>query len=175
MNPIEKISKGEIKGTLKIVLDIHRDHRGEIWTTYEENYCDYTFVSDKVTISRFGVLRGFHGDAGTAKLITCLSGQIQLALLDLRKNSNTYGKVETHIISDSEPCLILVPEGVVNAHLCLTDKCVFHYKWSKKYEGPEKQVTIAWDDPDVGIDWMIKSPILSDRDKNGKSFKGIYL
>jgi len=176
MNPVKmKIPSEKIDGSIKILLDIHKDSRGEIWTTHEEDYCDYSFVSDKVTISTRGALRGFHGDSDTAKLITCLSGKIQLSLLDLRRGSRTYGNVETHIIDDSEPTLILVPEGVVNAHLCLSDKCVFHYKWSKKYAGPSAQVTIAWDDPDLGVDWIIKNPILSDRDKIGKRFSGTFL
>jgi dTDP-4-dehydrorhamnose 3,5-epimerase len=176
MNPVEKIVNSSlIEGSCKIILDIHKDNRGEIWTTYEEDYCDYSFVSDKVTISTKGVLRGFHGDADTAKLITCLSGKIQLALLDLRKNSKTYGNVEVHIIDEENPALVLVPPGVVNAHLCLSDRCVFHYKWSKKYAGPDKQITISWDDPDVNVDWLIKKPILSKRDKEGQSFVGSYL
>ena len=176
MNPVQKIIHSTlIDGSCKIFLDIHKDDRGEIWTTYEEDYCDYSFVSDKVTISTKGVLRGFHGDEDTAKLITCLSGKIQLALLDLRKDSKTYGNVETHIIDDKEPALVLVPEGVLNAHLCLSDRCVFHYKWSQKYAGPENQVTVAWNDPDVGIDWLIKDPILSERDKVGLSLKEAQL
>ena len=68
-----------------------------------------------------------------------------------------------------------MPEGVLNAHLCLSDRCVFHYKWSQKYTGPENQVTVAWNDPDVGIDWLIKDPILSERDKVGKSLKEAQL
>ena len=128
-----------------------------------------------MTISRLGVLRGFHGDAHTAKLITCLSGQIQLAVLDLRKGSSTYGKSDHFIISDCEPTVVIVPEGCANAHLCLSDKCVFYYKWSKSYQGPDAQVTIAWNDPDINIPWIIEKPILSERDKQGVSFSGVFL
>jgi len=63
----------------------------------------------------------------------------------------------------------------VNAHLCLSDKCVFYYKWSEEYVGPENQVTIAWDDPEIDVDWAIENPILSERDKNGTSFDGVVL
>ncbi len=176
MNPVKEIYQSDIiAGSTKIVLDTYHDERGEIWTTYEEDYCSYRFVADKLTISKKDVLRGFHGDSDTAKLISCLSGKIQLALLDLRKDSSTYGNVETHILSAKEPSLVLVPEGVVNAHLCLSDICIFHYKWSKKYTGPDNQVTIAWNDPEIDIEWKTKNPILSERDKNGKKFKGMYL
>ena len=164
-----------IEGVSKINLDTFQDVRGEIWTLYSKEYCDYEFVADKITISRFGVLRGFHGDPHTAKLISCLSGQFQLAIIDTRKNSPTYGNVEEYLISDNEPAVVVVPAGCVNAHLCLSDKCVFYYKWSREYNGPESQVTVAWDDSDANVSWLIKSPILSERDKNGKRLKGIEL
>ena len=176
MKIIKEITKSEkIKDLLSIKLDTFQDYRGEIWTVYSEEYTDLKFVADKITISRFGVLRGLHGDPHTAKLIACLSGQIQLAVLDLRKDSETYGNVETFLISDYDPTVVIVPAGCVNAHLCLSDKCVFYYKWSEQYKGPDEQVTIAWDDPELNIDWVIDNPILSERDKNGVPHKGVFL
>jgi len=176
MNIIKDIVKSEkIDGVSKINLDTFQDFRGEIWTLYSKEYCEYEFVADKITISRFGVLRGFHGDPHTAKLISCLSGQFQLVVVDTRKDSPTYGNVEEYLISDNEPCVVIVPAGCVNAHLCLSDKCVFYYKWSKEYNGPDSQVTISWDDPDIGVKWMIENPILSERDINGKPLKGIKI
>ena len=176
MKIVKEITKSErIKDLVSIKLDTFQDYRGEIWTVYSEEYTDLKFVADKITISRFGVLRGLHGDPHTAKLIACLSGQIQLAVLDLRKDSETYGNVETFLISDYDPTVVIVPAGCVNAHLCLSDKCVFYYKWSEHYKGPDEQVTIAWDDPELDIDWVIDNPILSERDKNGISYKGVFL
>ena len=176
MKIVKEIKKSErIKDLVSIKLDTFQDYRGEIWTVYSEEYTDLKFVADKITISRFGVLRGLHGDPHTAKLIACLSGQIQLAILDLRKDSETYGNVETFLISDYDPTVVIVPAGCVNAHLCLSDKCVFYYKWSEQYKGPDEQVTIAWDDPELNIDWVIDNPILSERDKNGVPHKGVFL
>ncbi len=176
MNIIKKITDSKkIDGVSKIDLDTFRDNRGEIWTLYSKEYCDYEFVADKITISRFGVLRGFHGDPHTAKLISCLSGQFQLAIVDTRKESPTYGNTEEYLISDNEPSVVVVPAGCVNAHLCLSDKCVFYYKWSKEYNGPDSQVTISWDDPDIDVSWAIENPILSERDKNGSKLKDILL
>jgi dTDP-4-dehydrorhamnose 3,5-epimerase len=171
----EEIKSKKINGLKSIKLDTFKDFRGEIWTVYSEEYADFRFVADKVSISRFGVLRGLHGDSHTAKLITCLHGQFQLAVLDLRKGSDTYGNVETFLITDNEPTVIFVPAGCANAHLSLSDKCVFYYKWSEHYQGPDNQITIAWDDPALNIDWAIQSPILSERDKNGTKFKGSTL
>ncbi len=100
---------------------------------------------------------------------------MRVSIVDTRKDSKTYGNVETYLVSDNEPMVVVVPAGCVNAHLCLSDKCVFYYKWSEHYKGPEEQVTISWDDPDIDVDWAIKSPILSERDKNGVPLLGISL
>ena len=179
MNVIKRYDHSDkIYGLCKISLDTFQDFRGEIWTLYSERgdeFCDHKFVADKITTSRLGVLRGFHGDPHTAKLVSCLSGQFQFAVADARKDSKTYGNVETYLISDNEPAVVVVPAGCVNAHLCLSDKCVFYYKWSEHYQGPDSQITIAWNDPDLAIDWTIQNPILSERDKNGIKFKGCVL
>ena len=171
----EKTQSENINDLYEIKLDTFEDFRGEIWTVYSEEHTDLNFVADKVTISKLGVLRGFHGDPHTAKLITCLSGKFQLSVVDLRRNSETYGNTETYMVSDEDPSVIIVPAGCVNAHLCLSDKCVFYYKWSEEYKGPDHQVTVAWDDPDLNVRWPIDEPILSERDKNGISYNGIYL
>ncbi len=176
MKVIKKIKYSKnINDLIEIKLDTFSDFRGEIWTLYSKEFTDINFVSDKITISRFGVLRGFHGDSQTTKLITCLSGQFQLSVVDLRKNSKTYGQTDTFLVSDCEPTVIIVPKGCVNAHLCLSDKCVFYYKWSEEYKGPDEQVTVDWNDPELNIDWVIKNPIVSERDKRGLTFKNIKL
>ena len=169
------VGSKKIAGMKITFLDTFQDERGEIWTIYSDKHTDLSFVEDKITISRFGVLRGFHGDSKTAKLISCLSGRIQLSVADLRKNSTTYGNVETFIISSDDPKIVEVPAGCINAHLCLSDKCIFHYKWSEKYEGPDEQVTVSWNDSDLNVGWIIKTPILSERDKNGTPSKELYL
>jgi len=168
-------TSNKIKDLFILKLDTFQDFRGEIWTIYSKEYSDLNYVTDKITISRFGVLRGFHGDPHTAKLVTCLSGQFQLAVADLRESSDTYGQSETFLISDNEPTIVFIPAGCVNAHLCLSDKCVFYYKWSEEYDGPDSQATVMWNDPVLDVDWVIKNPILSERDKNGKPYKEIRL
>lgn len=169
----EIIKNTKIKDLEVLRLDTFHDYRGEIWTVYSEEYCDTKFVADKISISNFGVLRGFHGDSNTAKLITCLSGQFQLCVADARKKSETYGNIETFFLDTQDPTVVLVPAGCINAHLSLSDKCVFYYKWSEVYQGPEKQVTVAWDDPDLNFEWAVQNPILSERDQRGILFKNI--
>jgi dTDP-4-dehydrorhamnose 3,5-epimerase len=175
----QTISKREessvIQGLETIYFDEFEDKRGRIWTPFENDYTHYQFITDKVTVSKKHVLRGFHGDSHITKYITCLNGSFQFAALDLRKNSSTYGNTISFIVKDTSPMAIVVPAGVVNAHLSLTDNCVFFYKWSGKYSGPENQVTISYKDPEIGIDWAVEDPIVSDRDRNGIPFRGIEL
>ena len=125
----------KINGLKKLNLDTFTDFRGDIWTTYTD--CDFLpkFTEDKVSISKKGILRGLHGDSEIDKLIICLYGEIELAVVDLRKNSNTYGNSRMFKLSDKKGCAIFVPAGCVNGHLCLSEKCVFFYKWPKPYTG----------------------------------------
>jgi len=79
-------------------------------------------------------------------------------------------------LNDKEGTAIFVPAGCVNGHLCLSDKCIFFYKWSKVYNGADKQVTVKWDDPNLNLNWKVENPILSKRDlEHSVLSKGIYL
>ncbi len=120
-------------------------------------------------------MRGLHGDSLTDKLITCIHGDLQLVIVDLRENSPTYMNQLSYRLSEDEPISIFVPKGCVNAHLCLSERCIFYYKWSKKYCGAENQVTIKYDDEKLAIKWLSDSPILSDRDKKGIKSEGVKL
>ena len=105
-----------------------------------------------------------------------MHGEIQLAVVDLRKDSSTYGNSMMFNLSDEKGSAIFVPAGCVNGHLCLSDKCIFFYKWSKPYNGADNQVTIKWDDPDLNLSWKINNPILSTRDeKHAIMYKGVFL
>lgn len=174
---VESVEKSnKIHGLKKLNLDTFSDFRGDIWTTYTD--CDFLprFVEDKVSVSAKNVLRGLHGDSQIDKLITCLHGSIQLAVLDLRKESKTYGNSVMFELTDKQGTAIFVPAGCVNGHLCLSDKCIFFYKWSKVYNGADNQVTIKWNDPNLDLNWEVKNPILSKRDIEHSVFaKGVYL
>ena len=165
-----------IKGMKILNLDTFTDFRGDIWTLYSD--CDFLprFVEDKVSVSKKDVLRGLHGDSEISKLILCLHGSIQVGVLDLRQGSSTYGNTEMFILSDEVGRAIYVPAGCVHGHLCLSEKCVFFYKWSKVYNGHANQVTVKWDDPSHNLDWKIKNPLLSSRDiEHATSPEGIFL
>ena len=64
--------------------------------------------------------------------------------------------------------MVLVPAGCLNGHLCLSDKCIFFYKWSEKYKQPDDQITVLWNDPELNISWPTDTPVLSERDRRAK-------
>lgn len=153
-----------------IIHDRFLDDRGELYTIYKESeFPELYFNHDKVAVSKLNVLRGLHTDKSW-KLITCLHGKIQLIVVNFIKDSKEYLDYISLILdakSESKTS-VLVPPGFLNGHLVLSDEAVFHYKWSYEGDYPDvkDQISVNWADPKLGIDWLSKSPILSDRDKN---------
>ena len=90
--------------------------------------------------------------------------------VDLRKNSKTFGKYYSLIISDKSEYSFYIPEGFAHGFLCLSDKCIVHYKCSE-YRHKESETTLNWRDQEVKIKWPIKKPILSKKDKIGKNLE----
>jgi len=111
-----------------------------------------------------------HCDFKSWKLVTCVFGKIFFVVVNMKKDSKNYLKYKTWILKHEKPTLILVPPHYANAHLCLSDKCVFHYKWhyKGKYIDTNKQQSYRWNDPKIKIKWPIKKPILSRRDNKSK-------
>ena len=147
------------------------DKRGFYWSTWQKGFLkQIKFNHDKFSISKRKVLRGLHCDFKSWKLVTCVYGKIFFTVVDMRKGTRNYLKYKSWILSHDKPTLILVPPYFANAHLCLSKKCVFHYKWSYKgrYIEASKQNSYRWNDPKIKIRWPIKKPILSSRDKNSQ-------
>ena len=158
-----------IDGVKIIEPDVFTDFRGDLWTTWKKNEFPYDvkFNHDKVSTSRKNVLRGIHGDFKSHKLITCLYGELFFILVDNRKDSKTYLQHHNMILDDKKRKMVLVPPGVGNGFLVLSNNSVFSYKWAYegKYPDVEDQFTIKWNDKRLNIDWPINNPILQKRDK----------
>jgi len=147
------------------------DHRGYYWTTWnKKTFRNIKFNHDKFSISKKNVLRGIHCDFKSWKLVTCVFGKIFLVIVNVNKNSPKYLKTKSFLLDHKKPKLVLIPPDYANGHLCLSDHCVFHYKWSYhgKYIDAKDQTTFKWNDPRFKIKWPIKKPILSQRDKKAK-------
>ena len=158
-----------INGVQIFEPDVFTDFRGDLWTTWKKDEfpLDLDFNHDKVSTSRKDVLRGIHGDFKSFKLITCLYGQMFFILVDNRKDSKTYLQWDSMILDDRKRKLVLIPPGVGNAFLVLSDYSIFSYKWSYNGEYPdvEDQFTIKWNDKRLNINWPIANPILQKRDR----------
>ena len=160
-----------IDGLVVIKNSSFREKRGEIWTSFESSIfselCPYPFIHDKFSFSHKNVLRGFHGDNKTWKLVSCPYGKIFIAIIDMRKNSATYLSSEHFILDSSSRTHILLPPGLGNSFLVLSDNALYHYKLAYQggYNDISDQFTVQWNDPRFSIPWPCQAPILSERDK----------
>ena len=167
-----KIKNVKISGLKIIQTKIFFDKRGFFKEVYKNNLIKKNFKFDVISLSKKKVIRGLHIQTKKpqAKVITVVSGKIMDVAVDLRKNSKTFGKYYSLIISDKSDYSFYVPEGFAHGFLCLSDKCIVHYKCSE-YRHKESETTLHWSDQTVKIKWPIKKPILSKKDKIGKDLE----
>lgn len=164
----------KIHKLVSLTPSIYRDYRGENCETYDEslfekllrenNLPNVKFVVDSFSFSKRNTLRGFHGDIQNWKLIQCLKGEIYFVVIDVNPHSPTFNNVETFNLNDKSRTQVLVPPHCVNAHLCMSDECIFFYKLSHNYVDQNNQIHIKWNDPKYNVFWPISNPILSLRD-----------
>ena len=157
---------------IKIVKNSNfKDKRGLLWTTWKKSlFKKVKFNHDKFSYSKKNTLRGLHCDFKSWKMITSVYGKFLFVVVDMRKNSKNFLKYKKWTLDHEKPKIILVPPHYANAHLCLSKVCIFHYKWSYKgkYIDAASQKSYRWDDPKIKINWPIKKPILSKRDRTAK-------
>ena len=167
-----------LAGLVVVNIEYFRDERGffiESW--HKEDFAaaglPFEFVQDSHSRSRQKVLRGLHYQdmrAPMSKLVRCTVGKILDVALDLRVSSPTFGKWFSIELSADNQTQLLVPVGFAHGFVTLSDVCEVQYKQTGFYE-PTAEGGIAWNDPDVGVDWPFKDPILSKRDQNQSSLK----
>ena len=163
-----KLLKTKISGPKIIKSKIFKDSRGFLKEVYQKRVIpNLNFPFDVMSYSKKNVLRGLHIQTKNpqAKIITVTHGKILDVVVDLRSKSKTFGKYVAIKISDKDDFSFFIPKGFAHGFLCLSKECTVNYKCSQYREsGSEK--TLSWDDPDINIKWLIKKPILSDKDKN---------
>jgi dTDP-4-dehydrorhamnose 3,5-epimerase len=168
-----------LKGAYIIKPKVFQDERGFFVESYSEkvfaeNRIDAKFVQDNHSLSvKKGVLRGLHFQLPPneqAKLVRVTRGKVYDVVVDIRKNSPTYGKWEGVELSAENFKMLFVPRGFAHAFLTLEDNTEFMYKVDNFY-APESDSGIIWDDPDLAIDWPIKDPFLSEKDSKLQKFK----
>ena len=147
------------------------DDRGFFFESFKEsdffsNGIDKKFVQDNFSHSVHGVIRGLHFQKAPktqAKLVTVLKGKIFDVAVDIRKNSPTYGKWVSEILSSDTHNLLYVPEGFAHGFCVISDEADVLYKVSNEYS-QEHERSIIWNDPKLNIQWPIKKPIISNKD-----------
>ena len=159
-----------INGPKILKTKIFRDNRGFLKETFQNKVINRKFPFDIMSFSKRNVLRGLHIQTvnSQAKLITVTYGKIFDVAVDLRKNSKTFGKYVSIVISHNDEFSFYIPEGFAHGFVCLSKTCTVNYKCSN-YRHAKSERTISWDDKDLDIKWPIKKPILSVKDKNGLS------
>jgi dTDP-4-dehydrorhamnose 3,5-epimerase len=160
-----------LDGLVLIEPEVHGDERGFLVETFRDEVwrdlgIDIRPVQENHSRSARNTLRGVHfqTDPGQAKLVRCMRGRIWDVAVDLRRDSPTFGQWEGHELDDEMHRQFLVPIGFAHGFCVLSEVADVAYKLSSLYD-PETEAGIAWDDPDVGVEWPISEPLLSERDK----------
>ena len=161
----------KLDGVVIIEPDVYGDGRGffmESWNfqRYAENGLDARFVQDNVSYSKRGVLRGLHFQQPHAqgKLVSVFQGEVFDVAVDIRRNSPTFGQWEGVTLSAENKRQFYVPPGFAHGFCVLSDAALFSYKCTDYY-CQQCDAGIAWDDADIGINWPLEAPRLSEKDQ----------
>lgn len=174
-----KVEITAIPDVLLITPRVFADARGFFYESYnhqafvEKTGLDINFVQDNHSRSQKNVLRGLHYQIGQpqGKLVRALVGAIQDVAVDLRRDSPTFGKAVSYILSAENYQQLWIPAGFAHGFAVLSDVAEVAYK-ATDYYAPSEERCLLWDDPDVAIAWQLdQPPILSPKDVIGKSLK----
>ena len=165
------------EGLLILQPKLFKDDRGafyESWneTTFKNLGLDIHFTQDNQSVSHKNVLRGLHFQHAPhtqGKLVRVTRGQALDVVVDLRKNSKTYGQHYKLTLCSNKANMIWIPSGFAHGFVALEDNTIFQYKCDAIYN-PKLEECLIWNDPKLGIDWEIDKPIISSRDNKGKRF-----
>lgn len=173
------IIKTDIEDVLIIEPIVFGDHRGWFTETYsKEKFSEIginiDFVQDNHSFSaQKGILRGLHfqlNPKAQTKLVRCTKGKILDLAVDIREGSPTYKKWVAVELSEDNKKQLLIPKGFAHGFITLTDNVEVQYKVDEYYS-PENDRSIRYDDPEIGVDWGIEDPILSEKDLNAPLLK----
>jgi dTDP-4-dehydrorhamnose 3,5-epimerase len=169
----------KLEGLVLLEPVVHGDERGFMVETFSRDAwaelgVEVEFVQHNHSRSRRGTLRGIHFQTrpGQAKLVRCARGEILDVAVDLRRGSPTYGQWEAHVLDDVSHRQLFLPVGFGHGFAVLSDVADVAYQVSSLYD-PATESGIAWDDPDIGVDWRVAEPLLSARDKTAPTLAEI--
>lgn len=158
-----------LPGVLLLKPAVHRDARGRLHEAWRADACAALgigpFVQDNITCSSAGVLRGLHFQhpGGQGKLVGVLHGRVLDVAVDVRRGSPTFGAWTALALDADTAWQLWIPPGFAHGFLACAEDVVVQYRCTAYYD-PAAQRAIRWDDPDLGIDWPLRTPTLSPRD-----------
>ena len=157
-----KVIKTAIEDVVIIEFDVFGDARGYFFESYSQKKFDeqvrpVKFVQDNESKSKYGVLRGLHfqkGKHAQSKLVRVVKGWVLDVAVDIRKGSPTFGKWVAVELTEDNHRQLFVPRGFAHGFSVLSEEAIFQYKCDNLY-APQSEGAIAWNDPDIGIDWQL--------------------
>ena len=173
-----EIIKTPIEGLLVIKPKIFGDDRGhffESWSkeSFAKNVLNLDFVQDNQSLSSKGVLRGLHFQNppfAQGKLVRVIKGAVLDVVVDIRKESSTYGKHFSIELNEENKTICWIPPGFAHGFVTLQDDTIFTYKCTEVYNSASEEA-LLWSDEDLNIDWRAINPLVSDKDLVAGSFK----
>jgi len=172
-----KVTESDLPGVFLIEPEVRGDARGyfmETWNVarYEQAGLSARFVQDNVSYSARGALRGLHFQNPNVqgKLVYVLQGEVFDVAVDIRVGSPTFGRWMGITLSGDNKRQVYIPEGFAHGFCVISEHALLAYKCTDFYN-PKAEASVLWNDPDIGIDWPVTLPILSDRDKNAPRLK----
>lgn len=167
-----------LKDALVLIPQVFGDHRGYFLESYnKENISkiigDYNFVQDNQSLSNKGVLRGLHFQNPPyqqGKLVRVIKGAVIDAIVDIRKDSPTYGQSFSIELTEDNFKMLWIPPGFAHGFSTLKDNTIFAYKVTNVYN-KESEGCIKWNDPILNIDWQLENPSISAKDEAGENFE----
>lgn len=173
-----EVIKTDIEGVVIIEPRIFKDERGYFYESFsqrefEEKVCRTVFVQDNQSKSSYGVLRGLHFQKPPycqSKLVRCIKGAVLDVAVDIRRGSPTFGKYVAVELTEENHRQFFVPRGFAHGFAVLSEEAVFQYKCDNFY-CKESEGSVAWNDPQLAIDWRIPADkvLLSEKDKLSKN------
>jgi dTDP-4-dehydrorhamnose 3,5-epimerase len=165
-----KVETTKLPGVLRITPDVFEDQRGLFFEAFRaERYAEHgipaQFAQDSVSRSRHGVLRGLHFQWPNAqgKLVYVLQGEVFDVAVDVRPDSKTFRRWVGHRLSAENREQLWIPPGFAHGFCVLSEQALFAYKCTTSYDAKSEQA-IRWNDPDLRIDWPVRTPMLSPKD-----------
>jgi dTDP-4-dehydrorhamnose 3,5-epimerase len=173
------IEKTSIPGLLIIKRPTHRDERGLFREVLRLNEVEkaagveFKFKQWNHSMSQPNVLRGLHAERWN-KIIYPITGKMFAAIVDIRPKLKTFGKIETFTFDESDYKALFIPKGLANSICVVGNKPVHYFYLVDEYYDEKDTRAIIWNDPDLNIDWPIKNPVISERDKNNPTLRELF-